>query len=119
MIEKTIYISEDGKVFDTPEEALDHEEENLNKAALAFEKYKKSYNFTRLIEEYSLETYGIWEVLGEDPNPDLGGNHHQPFLGRFEGTLKKVIEHAVTLPGFWQWGSGGNIKASTGVIKLD
>jgi hypothetical protein len=59
---------------------------------------------------YKLETEGIWNVYGEDPNCDLGGSHIEPFLGRFEGRFIDVLEHAVTMPRFYAWGGGGKVK---------
>ena len=62
-----------------------------------------------LLRKYSLQTEGIWEVRGEDPNADFGGHHHQPILGYYKGRLQDVIVEAVNLSGFWTWGSGGRI----------
>lgn len=74
-----------------------------------------------LLKKHSLDEAGTWQVFGEDPNCDWGGSHHQPNLGLYEGILKDVIEHAVNLPGFWQWGGGGNISKHTrpAVIKVN
>jgi hypothetical protein len=68
--------------------------------------YKQTYQYQELLKEHNLSEYGIWEVRGEDPNCDLGGHHSQPFLGHFEGTLEDVLNIAVDLPNFWQWGAG-------------
>jgi len=86
-----------------------------------FDKYMKTYSAKMLLEKHSLEETNTWEVRGEDPNCDFGGPHHQPLLGIFEGVLYDVIEHAVELPGFWQWGAGGDIKARrvTKVVKIN
>jgi hypothetical protein len=65
-----------------------------------------------------LNEYGVWRVTGGDPNCDLGGNHYSPFLGNFEGVLRDVIEHAVTLPKFWTWGAGGDFELIK-VVKID
>jgi hypothetical protein len=73
--------------------------------------YLSTYNGNKLKSQHSLDEYGIWEVYGEDPNCDLGGHHHNPFLGVFEGTLEEVLYEAVELSGFWQWGYGGEIKS--------
>lgn len=75
-----------------------------------FKKYlENTYSGEYLLKQYQLCEYGIWEVRGEDPNPDLGGPHHQPFLGLYEGKLEDVVRYAVMLNGFWAWGSGGSI----------
>lgn len=62
-----------------------------------------------LLKNHKLNEVGYWKVLGEDPNCDMGGHHHQPQLGIFEGRLEDIIAYAVEMDGFWQWGSGGNI----------
>lgn len=66
--------------------------------------------------QYSANEEGIWEVFGEDENCDLGGPHHQPFLGRFEGRFIDVLTHAVALPAFYTWGGGGEIKKHEPII---
>jgi hypothetical protein len=72
-----------------------------------------------LLEKHSLNEIGVWSVHGADPNCDMGGPHHMPFLGYFEGKLEDVIRLAIELPRFWQWG-GGEIKKVTGpgVVKV-
>jgi hypothetical protein len=79
------------------------------------------YSGKELIKKHSLDENGVWEVRGEDPNCDLGGHHHQPLLGYFEGTLEKVLLTAVNLSGFYSWGGGGDIKKveKTLVTKLN
>ena len=83
-----------------------------------FKQYAKTYYGAKLLKEYPLKEYGIWRVDGEDPNCDMGGAHHMPYLGTFEGTLEDVVTVAVELPNFWQWGGGGNITKSN-VQKID
>lgn len=63
--------------------------------------------------EYSSTDGGdtVYAVYGEDPNCDMGGHHHNPFLGNYEGTFVEVLEHvANNVSGFYQWGGGGHIK---------
>lgn len=83
---------------------------DIEKEKTNLERYQSTYACQELLKKYSLFSEGTWKVLGEDPNCDLGGSHHQPNLGLFKGTLKKVLERAVDLPGFWQWGAGGTIE---------
>lgn len=80
-------------------------------------KFLATYSGQRLLEAYSLDTKGTWNVYGEDPNCDLGGAHSNPFLGSFEGTLEDVIEEAVQMSGFWQWGAGGRFEPAPVLLK--
>lgn len=75
-----------------------------------FEQYKNTYSGRELLKKHKLTDVGVWEVRGEDPNCDMGGAHHQPLLGYFEGKLEDVIRYAVELPSFWQWGGGGDFR---------
>lgn len=59
---------------------------------------------------YPLDTVGVWQIFGEDPNCDFGGVHHQPNLGVYEGVLSDIVDIAVALPNFWTWGGGGDIR---------
>ncbi len=68
-----------------------------------------SYSGTNLLKNHSLDEEGVWEIYGEDPNCDMGGHHHEPHLDTVIGKLRDVIEYAVDLPNFWQWGAGGRI----------
>jgi len=64
----------------------------------------------KLRAEYPDSEEGVWEVKGEDPNCDMGGAHIMPLLGFFSGRHDEVVEYALTLPGFFQWGGGGSVK---------
>jgi hypothetical protein len=75
------------------------------------EQFCRSYSGKKLLSKHSMEEYGIWHVHGEDPNPDLVGHHYEPDLGLYEGRLANVVAYAVELPGWYQWGAGGSIKA--------
>lgn len=74
-----------------------------------YKEFFHTYSGKKLLQEHNLSEEGTWEVRGEDPNCDLGGSHHEPFLGIYSGRLEDVIRMAVELPGFWQWGGGGRI----------
>lgn len=76
----------------------------------AYESFRNTYSGRSLLTAHSLDEYGVWEVRGEDPNCDMGGHHHEPLLGLFEGKLEDVIAHATSLPNWFQWGAGGSIK---------
>ena len=73
-----------------------------------FDRFMKTYSGTHL--KWPLDTDGVWQVFGEDPNCDMGGPHYNPDLGIYEGKLSDVIRAAVELPGFWQWGGGGDFR---------
>ena len=85
----------------------------------SLDKYKRTYSYQSLLKKHSLDEVGIWEVRGEDPNCDLGGYHHQPKLGTFSGKLEDIVAYAVTLSGFWGWGSGGDIIKVSAPVKID
>tara|TARA_R110000851_G_scaffold142629_2_gene281329 strand:- start:160 stop:519 length:360 start_codon:yes stop_codon:yes gene_type:complete len=74
-----------------------------------YSKYLNTYSGKKLIEKHLLTETGVWKVVGEDPNCDWGGPHHQPFLAYIEGSLEKVILVAIELDNFWTWGGGGTI----------
>ena len=59
-------------------------------------------------------------MFGEDTNCDFAGSHSQPELGIFEGILGHVVQYAVQLPGWFQWGSGGSIEPykTRGIKKI-
>ena len=75
-----------------------------------FKKYLETWSGKRLLQEHKLSDEGFWEIRGEDSNADLHGSHHQPQLGIVEGKLEDVIFYGANLPGFWQWGAGGDFK---------
>ena len=83
------------------------------------DRFFNTYSYQQLVKKHSLSETGIWKVRGEDPNCDFGGHHHMPELGTFEGKLEDIINYAVTLPNFWQWGSGGDITKVSAPIKID
>jgi hypothetical protein len=71
-----------------------------------------------LLKKHSLDEIGVWKILGEDPNCDFGGHHHQPELAIVEGKLGDIIAYAVELTSFWQWGAGGVIRKMNAPIKI-
>lgn len=91
----------------------------MSKQETNYDRFTKTYNYTSLLKKHSLEEEGMWQIFGEDPNCDFGGCHSQPNLGFAEGKLADVIEYAVDLPGFWQWGAGGDIKKMSEIKKVD
>lgn len=110
---KQIFKTEDGKVFNTMEEAVLHEESQLTNLEKLLKKYQGNYSHEKLLESHNLDEFGVWEVRGEDSNPDFGGHHLTPYIGTVEGKLKNVIEWAVQQQRFFAWGSGGEIRKIT------
>lgn len=82
------------------------------------ERFLITYSGKELLKNHRLSNVGIWNVRGEDPNCDMGGSHHQPDLGTFEGKLSDIISMAADMPGFWQWGAGGDIRP-VNIKKVD
>ena len=106
---KVHYVASDGTEFESEEVAKVYESEQTSFTSANAKKFTKGWFGRELLKKHSIDTHGTWEVRGEDPNCDLGGHHHNPYLGTFTGTLKDVINKAVELPNFWGWGSGGKI----------
>lgn len=73
----------------------------------------------RLLQNYKHDEKGMWQIKGEDPNPDMGGAHIQPELGTVSGTYSKVVEYALSQPAFIAWGYGGDIKKISSVVNVD
>lgn len=114
---KVTYTTADGKVFDSKEDAEQHEQTFTDNAKVKYERYLGSHTAISLLEKYNLTEYGIWSIYGEDPNCDFRGPHHTPYLQTVEGSLEDCIKHAVKLKGFFTWGSGGYIT-KVEVLKL-
>lgn len=72
--------------------------------------YLSTWSGKDLLKNHSLDETGLWKILGEDPNCDLGGHHYTPELGLVTGKLENVIAYALTLPHFYTWGAGGSFK---------
>lgn len=116
---KVKYQAHDGELFDTPEAARAYEQRGCKPAERdRLAEFFRTYNGKSLLNKYSMDTYGVWEIYGEDSNCDLGGHHHMPHLDTVEGTLQAAIEHGVKMPSFWQWGAGGDIRPAKAVTKL-
>ena len=114
----TKFVSEDGKEFGTAKEAESHENKVKAQKTSLFDTYcKTSYGGKRLLEKHSLAEDGVWQVRGEDPNPDMVGHHSNPYIGTYQGTLEEVIKIAVMEDKFWTWGSGGDINKIS-VVKV-
>lgn len=75
----------------------------------------------RLLKEHSPTAVGKWKILGEDPNCDLGGSHHEPHIATVVGTYANVVEFALRQSNFFSWGSGGRIVpvAEQKIINVD
>lgn len=84
-----------------------------------YDRFLGTYSGKKLLEKYSLDQEGLWQILGEDPNCDFGGHHYQPDLGIVEGKLRDVIDYAVDLPNFWTWGGGGDLNLRNAPKKIN
>lgn len=73
----------------------------------------------RLLRDHSPNEFGTWKIKGEDPNCDFGGHHHEPELETVTGTYANVVEYALTLSGFFQWGGGGRIEKVSATKNID
>ena len=76
----------------------------------------------KLLRDHPASAQGTWQILGEDPNCDLGGPHHQPELATVTGTYENVVDYALTLKGFFSWGGGGRIvplNPPTNILNVD
>lgn len=82
----------------------------LSEAQRNYNQFIHSYNGESLLKEHSLSEVGTWNIYGEDPNCDLGGSHHEPYLETVHGSLDAAIRHAVQLKGWFNWGAGGSIR---------
>jgi len=76
-----------------------------------------SYGGRALLRKHSKGEHGVWEILGEDANAEFAGSHHQPSLAIVQGKLDDAIRYAVSLPRFWTWGGGGDIKRRTDITE--
>lgn len=65
---------------------------------------------TRLIGLHDTDEGGLWAIHGEDPNCDMGGPHIEPHLETVEGKYGDVLDYALSLEGFFNWGHGGSIR---------
>jgi hypothetical protein len=77
----------------------------------------RTYSGKKLLEKHSLDEVGVWKVVGEDPNCDMGGYHHQPELGIIQGTLQQALEFGLNHPDFYHWGGGGDFKKLNIIVK--
>ena len=83
------YQDNEGTIHATEIDALRADERIREKADHVFH-FGRTFRGQRLLEKHQLNEYGTWEVRGEDPNCDMGGYHHEPLLGYFEGTLEEL-----------------------------
>ena len=65
---------------------------------------------TRLAALYGRDEEGLWAIHGEDPNCDMGGSHIEPHIETVEGQYGDVLDYALSLDGFFNWGHGGSIR---------
>jgi hypothetical protein len=73
----------------------------------------------RLMELHATSDEGIWSIHGEDPNCDLGGSHVEPHIETVEGRYGDIVDYALSLPDFFNWGHGGSIRKIEIKKKVD
>jgi hypothetical protein len=73
----------------------------------------------RLIALHGANDEGLWAIHGEDPNVDLGGSHIEPHIETVEGKYGDVVDYALSLPGFFNWGHGGSVRKIEVKRKVD
>lgn len=71
-------------------------------------RYKKTSQYKVIEDLYSMDSYGIWSIKGEETDYCTQCNC-RPELEVVEGRLENVICYAVDLKGFWTAGLGGDI----------
>lgn len=67
---------------------------------------RNNTGINKLLPANKLDTYGVWEVVGETTDGYGPGRR----IGFLEGTLEDVIQYAVRHPDFYSYGSGGDIR---------
>jgi hypothetical protein len=77
------------------------------------------YIKNRLLAERTRSEEGKWEIWGEDNNLDMGGSRDIPLLATVSGTYEEAVLYALTLPRFFAWGGGGDIKKVKDVKVID
>jgi hypothetical protein len=60
--------------------------------------------------KYTMDTHGVWQIRGEDPNCDSAGMHGKPHICYIEGTYEDAIKRAARAKDFFTFGSGGSIE---------
>lgn len=116
--EVEVFQTSDGKQWNSEIQAELHQKElDRTPEQKAIDEYRSSYD-NLLKNGYHLESSGIWEVRGEDPNADFDGRHHYPFLGVVRGTLEQAILWANKQKNWKYWGNGGKITA-VNILDLD
>ena len=89
------------------------------------ELFRMGKDYKELVKKHNLTESGTWVVWSENQTLETYIAPNYKFLGVYSGTLKFVIEVAVTLPEFWNFGEGGwiqkvdvvNVTAQTAVIR--
>jgi hypothetical protein len=73
------------------------------------DRYLETFNGRKLLELYKLNTEGMWQVYGEDPDGGMALHRSQPNLGIYTGRLCDILQVVTEMPNFWSCGSGGNL----------
>ncbi len=108
--------AEEDRIYNLPENVEERNKADYNQALQNAIQHNALYK----LGEVNEKTKGVWAIYGEDPNCDMGGPHHSPYLCSVEGTLAKAVKYAINLQNFYTWGGGGSIKLSKKeeIVKL-
>ncbi|MGP1493764.1 MAG: hypothetical protein ACTTIS_00240 [Streptobacillus sp.] len=102
---KTMYVTEDGKTFDTEKSAKEHQKK-LEELNSPMNKFLSSNSGKRLLSKYKLTDCALWMIKNADTNPDLFGSHCTQVFACFNGSLKLAIEYALTFDKFYCYDYG-------------
>ncbi|AGS81048.1 hypothetical protein [Caulobacter phage Cr30] len=107
-----IFQTSDGKEFNNSKDAITHQVEiDKTPEQRAIDDFLNSYCYKGLKQQgYDLQTFGIWEVRGEDSNADFGGCHHEPYLGTVQGTMSQALKWGMKQKKWFSYGSGGSLR---------
>lgn len=101
------YETKDGERFDSRDDAYQHESELIKANNKAIRDYLANQHRG---EKHDNNTYGYWEVFGENPNADYAGFGTAPKLGIVQGKFINVLTWAINQPRWFTHGAGGEIR---------
>jgi len=91
-------------------ESARRQEEPQEKLRRTKDRLMQEFLSQKQFEKVDSDQITVWNIHGEDPNPDMGGPHSNPLLATVKGTYEEAVDYALTLDGFFQWGYGGHLS---------